>query len=735
VPQTNEQTVLELRGVLDYVTYHNEDSGFTIARFIREDTGEPITVVGTISARNVGETLEIRGQWTKHERYGNQFRVIEYRPVLPTSAEGIKRYLGSGLIKGLGPVTAERIVATFGDQTLDVIDTHPERLREVERLGPKRVRQIREAWEEQRGVRDVVIFLQQHGIGTSQSHRIWRQYGGDSVAIVRHNPYRLAEDIRGIGFRTADQIAQKVGIANDDPRRLAAGLAYVVSRATEQGHTYLPVDTLTDNAVENLGVDAEIVTKALEDVVQSGNLIRRTGADATERIFLPEYDEAEREIAERLVALLQARRAESAASEQSAEAIIAKIEARTRVEYAPKQREAILAALVEGVLVMTGGPGTGKTTTVRGIIGELTRRRTSLALCAPTGRAAKRLSEVTGVEARTIHRMLGWQPERGAFQHDADFPLPEDALLVDEASMIDTMLFRDVLRALKPGARLVLVGDSDQLPSVGPGEVLRNIIDSGVVPVVRLDTVFRQASESHIITNAHRINRGVIPSLKNERDGDFFFLSEDDPEAAANLIVDLVQRRLPDGYGVDPVRDIQVLAPMYRGDTGANELNARLQDALNPNGQAITRGQHQFRVGDKVIVTRNNYQKNVFNGDIGRIVGVDTDEGKLMIDMNIGGEGALHVTYDFDELDELTLAYAISVHRSQGSEFPFVVMPITTQHYMMLQRNVVYTAVTRAKRLMVLVGSKRALALAVKNVVVADRFTALTERLRGAANT
>ena len=724
VSQGKESGPEELRGVLDHVTFHNEETGFTIARLVLEDSGRPITIVGAISARNLGETLEVVGAWTKHAQYGEQFRVTEYRPVLPSSVEGIRRYLGSGLIKGLGPVTADRIVDKFGEQTLDVIENSPQRLRRVEGLGRKRIGQIREAWVEQRGMRDVIIFLQDYGISTAFSHRIWKHYGSDAASIVRHNPYQLAADIRGIGFRTADQIARKVGIANDDPLRLAAGLAYVVSRATEQGHTYLPQTELAANAVGILEVDEATVDAALEDVVRTGGLEREN-----ERVALPEYTAAEREIVERLRAIADSPHVAKDPGKPEPD-VIAAVEQRTGMEYAPRQREAIVAALREGVLVMTGGPGTGKTTTVQGIINELAARDVNLALCAPTGRAAKRLTEVTGVEARTIHRMLGWQPERAGFQHCEDYPLEYDVVLVDEASMIDTMLFRDLLRAVKSGARLVIVGDADQLPSVGPGEVLRDVIASDALPVVRLSTVFRQASESRIITNAHRINAGEIPSLQNERDGDFFFLSAAEPGAAADAVIDLVSRRLPESYDADRLRDIQVLAPMYRGDTGANTLNERLQEVLNPDGEALTRGQNQFRVGDKVIVTRNNYAKNVFNGDIGRITGIDVDVGRVMLDLG-GADGEITtVTYDADELDELTLAYAISVHRSQGSEFPIVVMPITTQHYMMLQRNVVYTAVTRAKRLMVLVGSKRALALAVKNAAVSERYTWLAERLR-----
>jgi len=726
VPSDELEALETLRGVLDHVTYQNEESGFVIARLLREGDALPVTIVGTVSALNLGETVEVRGTWTTHPQYGRQFKVTEYRPVLPSSLEGIKRYLGSGLIKGLGPVYAERIVEAFGEKTFEIIERYPGRLREVPGLGPKRIKQIREAWREQWSLRDVMIFLQEHGISPTYAHRIYKHYGPDAVAIVKRDPYRLAREIWGIGFRTADQIARRTGIEPENPQRLAAGLAYVVSLATEQGHIYLPEESLLEQAVEQLGVPVPSLQTALASAVESGLLVREDG-----RVALPEYATVEREIAERLYHHVQNRKAGSLA--ESDEAIIARVEARTGLSYAPQQRRAILAALSEGVLVMTGGPGTGKTTTTQGIIGELRAQRTHLALCAPTGRAAKRLAEVTRVEARTIHRMLGFMPDKRAFQYDEEHPLPADLVLVDEASMIDAALFVHLLRALRPDARLVLVGDADQLPSVGPGQVLRDIIASGVVSVIRLETVFRQAERSLIITNAHKINQGEMPSLSNKKDGDFFFLAEEDPEAVAAMVSDLVVRRLPKSYGVDKFSDVQVLAPMYRGETGAHALNKRLQQELNPEGEALARGHHEFRVGDKVIITRNNYTKMVFNGDIGRIVGVDPEQGTVSLELNIAAEGPTQVTYDFEELDELTLAYAISVHRSQGSEFPIVVMPITTQHYMMLQRNVLYTAVTRAKRLMILVGSARALALAVKNAAVSSRFTWLSQRLCDAA--
>ncbi len=715
-----------LRGVLDHITFHNEENGFTIARLVPDEPSAPVTIVGEISALNLGETIEVTGQWTSHPKYGTQFRFSSYHQVVPSSIEGIRRYLGSGLIKGLGPVNAQRIVDTFGEDTLDIIEHSPERLAEVEGLGPKRLKSIRAAWAEQRAVRETMIFLQDHGISPAYADRIYRAYGSDAVAVVRREPYRLATDIWGIGFLKADQIAAQSGISADDPARLRAGLAWVMSRATEKGHTYLPESELLELAGKELKVRLEDVTTALEDALAQGVLVRNDG-----RVSPPDLAAAEAECSRRIAMHLENGTAGIIAS--GADRIIAEIEADQSIQYATEQRTAIEEALRRGVVVITGGPGTGKTTTTLGIISALRRGGARLALCAPTGRAAKRLTEVTKVEAGTIHRLLGYQPDRRAFQHDDTSPLPADVVLVDEASMIDTVLFAALLRAMKPEARLVLVGDADQLPSVGPGQVLRDVIASGVAPFVRLTEVFRQASRSRIITGAHSINRGELPDLSNEREGDFFFLSENDPAHAAETVTDLVTRRLPQTYGVDPLMDIQVLTPMYRGETGAHALNATLQHALNPEGAVIQRGERQFRAGDKIIVTRNNYTKGVFNGDIGRISTVDEEGGLLHLELDIAAEGASVVTYGARELDELALAYAISVHRSQGSEFPVVVLPITTQHYMMLQRNVVYTAVTRAKRLLVMVGSTRALAMAVKNSAVRERNTWLDASLRHAA--
>ena len=719
---TGTEQEASIRGVLDHITFHNEENGYTVAR-LQSESGVPVIVVGTFSDLNLGETIEAWGEWTTHPSYGPQFRISSYRPVIPSSTEGIKRYLGSGLIKGLGEVTAQRIVDHFGDETLEIIEKHPGRLKEVDGLGPKRIRQIRSAWREHSALRDVMIFLQGHGVNPGLSHKIYKRYGADSVAVVRSDPYRLASDIWGVGFRTADQIAREVGIQPDDPKRLQAGLAYVVQKSTEQGHTFIEAVELVRSASEQLDVTMELLDTALDESVSVGLLVRED-----ERIALPEYVDAEKEAAERLMNLTK--NAVVTITAESDDILIERVEKRTGVTYAEHQREAILAALKTGVLVITGGPGTGKTTTTNAIVEEISESGAGLVLCAPTGRAAKRLSEVTGTRASTIHRLLGYQPEVNGFQHNEETPLEADVVLIDEASMVDTRLFVHVLRALKPGARLILVGDVDQLPSVGAGQVLRDVIDSGTVTVVRLSVVFRQASESRIITNAHRINQGEMPNLKNVHDGDFFFLDIEHPEEAAETIVDLVTRRLPERYDLDPVRDIQVLTPMYRGATGANALNARMQAVLTPEGDSISRGKHEYRVGDKVIITRNNYTKMVYNGDIGRVADIDEEEGEVRLELDQSSGETTSAVYETHEMDEFTLAYAVSVHRSQGSEFPVAVLPVTTEHYLMLQRNVLYTAVTRARRMVVIVGSKKALAMAVNNSAVRQRNTWLTQRLK-----
>ncbi len=701
-----------IKGCIDLITYFNEESGYMIARLVPEGKRERITVVGSVAALKEGETIEVDGDWVSHPKYGRQFKIESYRQVHPSTLEGIQKYLGSGLIKGIGPVSARRIVAHFGAQTLEIIDADPYRLLEVDKLGKSRVDLIARAWKDQRRIKDVMVFLQSHGITTGYAVKIFKQYGQEAIQRVRENPYRLERDIVGIGFRIADRIARNMGLAADAPERIQAGMRYLLVRGSEEGHVFLPVEVLMQQCKDILGVNAELFPPALETLRADDGISKEDL-----RYYLPPLYYAEVGLASSLKRLLRtpaAVKLDSPRHTGSGEGL----------QLSPSQWEAIGLAARKKVIVLTGGPGTGKTTITREILALFESKGLEVALCSPTGRAAKRLAEATGREARTIHRLLEFIPAERAFRKNYDNRLEVDALIVDEASMIDVALMHSLLQAIPDTAHLVIVGDIDQLPSVGPGNVLRDIIASGTVPVVRLTEIFRQARESQIVLNAHRVNRGEPPSISNREASDFFFLEEEDPARSAELIEDLCARRLP-GRGHDPMRDIQVITPMYRGETGAVNLNLRLQQRLNPHGQSYNHGGVELRVGDKVMQVKNNYDKGVFNGDTGIIAGLDMDEQQMRIKFDSS------LSYDFAELDEMTLAYAISTHRAQGSEFPVVVMPLTTQHYVMLQRNLLYTAFTRAKEMIVVVGTQKALNLAVENDAVALRYTTLMQRLRG----
>ena len=703
-----------IKGCIDLITYFNEESGYMIARLVPEGKRERITVVGSVAALKEGETIEVDGDWVSHPKYGRQFKIESYRQVHPSTLEGIQKYLGSGLIKGIGPVSARRIVAHFGAQTLEIIDADPYRLLEVDKLGKSRVDLIARAWKDQRRIKDVMVFLQSHGITTGYAVKIFKQYGQEAIQRVRENPYRLERDIVGIGFRIADRIARNMGLAADAPERIQAGMRYLLVRGSEEGHVFLPVEVLMQQCKDILGVNAELFPPALETLRADDGISKEDL-----RYYLPPLYYAEVGLASSLKRLLRtpaAVKLDSPRHTGSGEGL----------QLSPSQWEAIGLAARKKVIVLTGGPGTGKTTITREILALFESKGLEVALCSPTGRAAKRLAEATGRAARTIHRLLEFIPAERAFRKNYDNRLEVDALIVDEASMIDVALMHSLLQAIPDTAHLVIVGDIDQLPSVGPGNVLRDIIASGTVPVVRLTEIFRQARESQIVLNAHRVNRGEPPSFSNREASDFFFLEEEDPARSAELIEDLCARRLP-GRGHDPMRDIQVITPMYRGETGAVNLNLRLQQRLNPHGQSYNHGGVELRVGDKVMQVKNNYDKGVFNGDTGIIAGLDMDEQQMRIKFDSS------LSYDFAELDELTLAYAISTHRAQGSEFPVVVMPLTTQHYVMLQRNLLYTAFTRAKEMIVVVGTQKALNLAVENDAVALRYTTLMQRLRGEA--
>ena len=702
-----------LKGYIDRITYYNPENGYTIARLVPEGKGEKLTVVGTLASLKEGESLEVAGTWAKHSKYGPQFQIETYKQIYPSTLEGIQKYLGSGLIKGVGPVSAKRIVGHFGADTLDIIDADPLRLIEVPKLGQKRVELIARAWEDQRQIKDVMVFLQSHGVTTGYAVKIFKQYGEEAIQRVRENPYRLEREIRGIGFQTADLIARNLGFALDSQERIKAGVRYLLDQCADSGHVYLPVVELMEQGRELLGVNVELFPPALES-------LRADDGVVTEelRYYLPPLYHAEMGTASSLRRLLQTPGPVKLDWQSD-------VDTGDGLHLARSQQEAIALTASKKVIVLTGGPGTGKTTVTREILKLFEKHGLKVLLCSPTGRAAKRLAEASGREAKTIHRLLEFAPAEGKFRKDYDDRLDADALIVDETSMIDIVLMNALLRALPDTARVVLVGDVDQLPSVGPGNVLRDIIDSGEIPVVCLTEIFRQDQQSQIVLYAHAINQGELPLINNREATDFFFVEEEAPERVVEVIEDLCSRRLPAHGGWDSRRDIQVLTPMYRGETGALNLNQRLQECLNPGSPSCRHGGVELRIGDKVLQVRNNYDKGVFNGDMGIISGLDLE--REIIEVSFDAP----VEYEFTELEELNLAYAISTHRAQGSEFPAVVIPLTTQHYVMLQRNLLYTAITRAKKMIVIVGTRKALKLAIENNEVAERYTTLKQRLRG----
>ncbi|MFI9353585.1 SF1B family DNA helicase RecD2 [Streptomyces lydicus] len=729
-----------VEGVLERITYANEESGYTVARVdTGRGSGDLLTVVGALLGAQPGESLRMEGRWGSHPQYGKQFHCDNYTTVLPATIQGIRRYLGSGLIKGIGPRIADRIVEHFGTDTLDVIEREPARLVEVPGLGPKRTKLIGAAWEEQKAIKEVMVFLQGVGVSTSIAVRIYKKYADASISVVRNQPYRLAADVWGIGFLTADRIAQAVGIPHDSPDRVKAGLQYALSQSTDQGHCFLPEEQLIADAVKLLQVDTGLVIDCLgelaadpEGVVREKVPAGQDGAPVT-AVYLVPFHRAEISLAGRLSRLLRTEDDRMPAFRDVAwDKALAWLARRTGAELAPEQREAVRLALTQKVAVLTGGPGCGKSFTVRSVVELARAKQAKVVLAAPTGRAAKRLSELTGAEASTVHRLLELKPG-GDAAYDADHPLDADLVVVDEASMLDLLLANKLVKAVPPGAHLLLVGDVDQLPSVGAGEVLRDLLaEPATVPAVRLTRIFRQAQESGVVANAHRINSGVPPLTSGL--ADFFLFVEEDNEEAGRLAVDVAARRIPAKFGLDPRRDVQVLTPMHRGPAGAGALNGLLQQAVTPARPDLPErrfGGRVFRVGDKVTQIRNNYEKGrngVFNGTVGVVTALDSDEQRLTVLTDEDEE----VPYDFDELDELAHAYAVTIHRSQGSEYPAVVIPVTTSAWMMLQRNLLYTAVTRAKRLVVLVGSRKALGQAVRTVSAGRRCTALAHRLAGA---
>ncbi|MEO3745178.1 ATP-dependent RecD-like DNA helicase [Plantactinospora sp. B5E13] len=724
-----------LEAVLERITYANEETGYTIARFATDRSGaDLLTVVGSLLGVQPGESVRLVGRWGSHPKYGRQFEVESYTTVLPATIQGIERYLGSGLIKGIGPKMAERIVGHFGVDTLRVIEEEAGRLVEVPGLGPKRTKMIAAAWAEQQSIKEVMVFLQGVGVSTSLAVRIFKKYGDGSISIVRNEPYRLAADVWGIGFKTADTIAKGVGIPHDSPQRVKAGLQYTLSEAADGGHCYLPEPNLVADAAEILGVPVELVRSCLDELAADEGVVREAVPNPTVEggtipaVYLVPFHRAESALANSLLRLLR-----TSADRMPAFAgvdwdrALAWLRTRTGTDLAPEQETAVRLALTSKVAVLTGGPGCGKSFTVSSIIQLAAAKQAKIVLAAPTGRAAKRMTELTGHPAATVHRLLQLRPG-GDPTHDRDNPIDADLIVVDEASMLDLILANKLIKAVPPGAHLLLVGDVDQLPSVGAGEVLRDVLAAEAIPRVRLTKIFRQAQESGVVVNAHRINAGQSPLLGEYPD--FFLFPADEPEATADLVVDIVARRVPRKFGLHP-RDIQVLTPMHRGPAGAGNLNTALQQALAPYREGRPERRHGarvFRVGDKVIQIRNNYDKGVagvFNGTVGVVTDLSLEQRQLTVRTDENEE----IGYDFDELDELQHAYAITVHRSQGSEYPAVVIPVTISSYTMLQRNLLYTGVTRARKLVVLVGSRKALAIAVRTAGTGRRHTALTHRL------
>ena len=731
----------QMQGAVERITYYNEDNGYSVLkvqpnqRYPRAQARDgTVTVVGVMPELQEGETAQFIGQWVNDQRYGRQFRAQQAIPQAPQTKAGIVNYLSSGIVRGIGPRTAEKIVNYLGDETIAILDAEPRRVYQVPGLKSALADRLIEAWAASRAERSVLIYLQGLGISAKIARRIYKEYEGQTPRVIEDNPYQLAEDVFLIGFKKADQIARNMGVKSNDPHRLQAGLHYALNELAREGHTYAPSETLLDKAGDLLNVDdPQALNAALDEQLMAGKLVKdvlrgKRQINPVDAIYLPRFFRAETAAAQKL-RLIASSHGMILNDHRKIDwrEFLKKLSEQNNVSLSHQQQSAVRASLTSKLSVLTGGPGTGKTTTLQMLINALLDGDYRFSLASPTGRAAKRLSEATGQKASTIHRLLGYSPEKGRFEHDEDNPLPIDMLIIDEASMLDLQLFHSLLKALQPTAHLLLVGDVDQLPSVGAGNALRDVIASGVAHVTRLDQIFRQDDSSHIVSNAHLVNQGRQPYTDNDSN-DFYFFNISDPEAAADMIVDIVRQRVPGRWDVDPVRDIQVIAPMYRGLAGVNNLNARLQDELNSSARLadVKIGGRVFRVGDKVMQTRNNYEKDVFNGDIGFIRGIDSDDNSLEI--VIDDDHAVY--YDFSETDDLMHAYCISTHRSQGSEYPVVVMPILTQHYMMLQRNLLYTAITRAKRLVVLVGTRQALWIAVRNNKVAERHSGLLQRLR-----
>ena len=708
-----------LRCVVERITYQNADNGYTVLKCAVKNYSDLVTVVGTMPDTHVGSVLSLEGIWKMDARYGRQFSVEKFEETLPATVYGIEKYLGSGLVKGVGPKFAKRIVEKFGKDTLNIIEDTPDKLLTVQGIGKVRVDRIKTSWQEQKEIKNIMLFLQGHEVSTSHATKIFKTYGSESIVIVKENPYRLADDIWGIGFKTADSIAQKMGIDKGKFVRLRSGIFYTLNKLAEAGHCYATREQLIGKARELLEVEDSELEITLDEMIRANDVIREVAGEQ-EAVYLPPYYFSESGCAKRMFRLMSCGKKKS----EDAEEILKKVAASSEITYDEIQWKAVKTAISSKVMVLTGGPGTGKTTTTLGIISAYKQAGCQIILAAPTGRAAKRMSEATGMEAKTIHRLLEYKPPEG-YQKNEEYPLEGDVLILDECSMIDIMLMYNLLKALPEQMSLILVGDIDQLPSVGAGNVLRDIIDSGCVPVVRLTRIFRQAQGSRIIMNAHRINKGESIDMRGGKDSDFFFVTKESNQEVVDTISQYCRTNLPKYYHVDPLQDIQVLTPMQRGECGAVNLNQVLQEAMNPSKIFLRRGGTQYRLKDKVMQIRNDYDKEVFNGDIGTITKVDMEERELTVLFD-----EREIIYDVTELDELTLAYAVTIHKSQGSEYPIVVMPFTMSHFVMLQRNLLYTGVTRAKKILVLVGEKKAVYYAIKNETTTGRNTMLARRLQ-----
>jgi len=728
----SSDNLTDLRGQIERITFTNEENSYTVVKVKVYGRKDLVTVIGNIVNPTPGEIISMKGEWGNHPKYGEQFKVVFCQCTTPATVYGIEKYLGSGLVKGIGPVMAKRIVKKFKEETLNVIEKDIEQLAGIDGIGKKRIAMIKKAWEEQKEIRAIMIFLQSHGVSSGYSAKIYKQYGNESIKIVKENPYRLAIDIFGIGFLTADKIAQKLGFAKDSELRAAAGSLHVLHEMTDEGHVYYPYEPLIEKCKEILDIDREIIVNAIGTVAVDKQVViedlNQNIDDFKENhkaVYLVGYHIAETNLSARLKILIHT---PQAIRKIDSEKAIQWVQEKLAITLAEKQIEAVRCVTGNKVMIITGGPGTGKTTIINAIIRIFSVIKTKIMLAAPTGRAAKRMMETTGHEAKTIHRLLEYSMRKGGFQKNADSPLDCDLLIIDEVSMIDTLLMHHLLKAIPSQATFVLVGDVNQLPSVGAGNVLKDIIESKAVPVVELNEIFRQAKESLIIVNAHMINEGKMPNLRSSQDklDDFYFIEQEDPQKVMELIITLVKERIPKRFGFNAIDDIQVLTPMHRGIVGASNLNMELQKAMNPGDEGVNRFGRLYKVNDKVMQISNNYDKEVYNGDIGRIVSIDEEAQEIAVSID-----DREITYDYSELDELVHAYAVSIHKSQGSEYPAVVIPILTQHYILLQRNLLYTGVTRGKRLVVIIGTKKAMAIAVRNNKTQKRYTLLNERLKG----